>query len=157
MTREIDGVTRALLIQRGHEPYAGMWQIPGGYAEYDELLSTAVVREVREETGVVADVADIIGVRHALGGYQDGPSTNVYVVFRLEYRSGEPRRDAEGEAARVGFFSLSQMKALDGLQGLTRWSVEQALRWEAGRGLRACAIDERSDTDHWALYGLGNG
>ncbi|MED5556161.1 MAG: NUDIX domain-containing protein, partial [Pseudomonadota bacterium] len=61
------GVNKALLIQRGQEPFAGTWQLPGGYVENDELLSLAVEREIEEEAGVTAKVTDVVAFRHMLG------------------------------------------------------------------------------------------
>ncbi len=43
---------RVLLVQRGTEPARGRWSIPGGLIEVGEMLTEAVVREVREETGL---------------------------------------------------------------------------------------------------------
>ena len=80
---------KALLVQRGINPNRGAWQIPGGYVESDEEIVPAVEREVLEEAGVVAKVSDVIGVRHTVGV----PTANVYVVFRLDLISGEPRFD----------------------------------------------------------------
>ncbi|GCE31524.1 hypothetical protein KDA_70080 [Dictyobacter alpinus] len=47
---------QVLLIQRGKEPYAGQWALPGGKLdEHDLTLEDAACREVHEETGIVLD------------------------------------------------------------------------------------------------------
>ena len=50
-----------LLIRRGHGPAAGQWSVPGGRVERDELLAEAVVREVREETGLEGVCGPLVG------------------------------------------------------------------------------------------------
>ncbi|TFV83240.1 NUDIX domain-containing protein [Blastococcus sp. CT_GayMR16] len=47
-----DAAGRLLLIQRGHDPHRGLWSLPGGRIEPGESPEEAVVREVREETGL---------------------------------------------------------------------------------------------------------
>jgi 8-oxo-dGTP diphosphatase len=47
-----DAAGRLLLIRRGHDPHRGLWSLPGGRIEAGESPEQAVVREVREETGL---------------------------------------------------------------------------------------------------------
>ncbi len=51
---------RVLLVQRGTEPAKGQWSIPGGLIDVGESLREAVIREVREETGLIVEPVELI-------------------------------------------------------------------------------------------------
>jgi ADP-ribose pyrophosphatase YjhB (NUDIX family) len=51
---------RILLVQRATEPALGRWSIPGGLIEVGEMLTEAVAREVREETGLEVEPIELI-------------------------------------------------------------------------------------------------
>ena len=138
---------KALLIQRGQEPFAGTWQLPGGYVENDELLSLAVEREIEEEAGVTAKVTDVVAFRHMLGG----PSSNIYMIFRLDYVAGEPRYDSV-ETADAGFYSLDEMATMRGVQNISRWGIEQAILTIPGSGLTLDTTGTRMP--RWQVFGL---
>ena len=50
-----------LLIRRGHAPEAGRWSLPGGRVEPGETDEQALVREVREETGLEVVPGPLVG------------------------------------------------------------------------------------------------
>jgi 8-oxo-dGTP diphosphatase len=50
-----------LLIKRGHEPGAGLWSLPGGRVEPGETDAQALVREMREETGLTVEAGPLLG------------------------------------------------------------------------------------------------
>lgn len=56
----IDG--KIILIKRKNPPYKGSWALPGGFVEYGETVEEAVIREVKEETGVKIEIQDLLGV-----------------------------------------------------------------------------------------------
>jgi ADP-ribose pyrophosphatase YjhB (NUDIX family) len=51
---------RVLLVRRGTEPMKGHWSLPGGLLELGEGLFDAVIREVREETGLIVEPLELI-------------------------------------------------------------------------------------------------
>lgn len=64
-----DEAGRLLLIQRGNEPSRGRWSLPGGRVEPGESDAVAVVRELREETGLEAVPGSLAG-QVVLGQYE---------------------------------------------------------------------------------------
>jgi len=50
-----------LLVKRGREPEAGRWSLPGGRVEAGESDQVALVREVREETGLMVRAGQLVG------------------------------------------------------------------------------------------------
>ena len=63
-----------VLLQRRSDN--GLWGLPGGGVEIGESVSTAIVREVREETGLTVQIARLVGVysdpRFQVVRYADG-------------------------------------------------------------------------------------
>jgi mutator protein MutT len=53
---------RVLLVERGREPLKGYWSLPGGVLEVGETLESAVVREVKEETGLEVKPVSVVEI-----------------------------------------------------------------------------------------------
>lgn len=51
---------KVLLARRGNAPGRGLWGFPGGHVEAGETALAAAVRELREETGIIADPVEYL-------------------------------------------------------------------------------------------------
>lgn len=91
----VDG-TR-LLIRRAQEPSKGLWSVPGGVIELGETVQDAVIREVREETGIDVQIERLVDVADAIIRDDQGKVRFHYVVIRYLTRPlttiAKPRSD----------------------------------------------------------------
>ena len=59
-----------LLVRRARDPWAGMWDVPGGFCESTEHPARTAQREVFEETGLEIEIVGFLGIW--LDEYPDG-------------------------------------------------------------------------------------
>ena len=90
-----------LLIQRGKEPRAGTWSIPGGMQELGETVREAGIREVFEETGVAVAIDGMIDVIDVVIPDSDGKVRTHYTLVDFcghwlhgDIRPGDDAADA---------------------------------------------------------------
>jgi len=63
ITRRSEGGEEVLLVRNSvHGPRPGRWSLPGGGVDFGESPVDAVMREVREETGLICEVGKVLGV-----------------------------------------------------------------------------------------------
>jgi ADP-ribose pyrophosphatase YjhB (NUDIX family) len=98
-----------LLIERGKGALKGLWSLPGGHIEPGETAYSAALRELREETGVEAEIAGLLDLHEVILRRPDGGLVAHYViaVHFGRWRSGEPV--AGGDAAGARFVALGDV------------------------------------------------
>jgi ADP-ribose pyrophosphatase YjhB (NUDIX family) len=120
-----DARGRLLLVRRGTDPGRGLWSVPGGRVEPGETGRDAVVREVREETGLVVAPTDVAGTVE-----RPAPDGSVYVIedfvavlapdcYPATARAGDDADD-------VGWFTSEDLETLPCVDGL----VETLRDWD---------------------------
>jgi 8-oxo-dGTP diphosphatase len=98
-----------LLVRRRNPPNAGTWGFPGGRIEPGELLADAVVRELREETGVEARFLRVLDATDSITGVPGAPGFHHFVLVAglCEWRAGEPV--AADDAMEAGWFAIDKL------------------------------------------------
>jgi len=86
-----------VLIRRGIEPGKGWWAQPGGFLEVDETVTEAAIRETLEETGLIVEPGEIVGL------YSRLEAAVVVVVFEARIVGGVARTTPE--ALEVAHFA----------------------------------------------------
>lgn len=109
-----------LLVRRASRHGRGNWQLPGGFIEPDETVEQAVVREVQEETGVIAEVEGVLGLRNR---YDPESGNGVYIVLLLRQVGGRAHADGH-EVDQAGFFTLDEIRELKPLPPVN-WEIAQ--------------------------------
>jgi 8-oxo-dGTP diphosphatase len=105
-----EAAPQVLLIRRKHEPFAGMWALPGGFVDEGETLEAAARRELREETGLEVRVLEQMQTFGDPDRDPRGWTVSVAFVARVQPNQAEAR--AGDDAAEVGWHRLDLLPPL---------------------------------------------
>ena len=94
-TLPITSAGEVVLIRRGIEPAMGAWAQPGGFLEVDETVHEAAIRETLEETGLVVEPTELVGL------YSRLEALVVVAVFEASIVGGEARPTPEATEVRA--------------------------------------------------------
>ena len=96
---------KLLVVKKAYSATKGLWTLPSGFVNTDETVDMAAVREVKEETGLDAEVDSLLAVRTGVlrKGKQD-----TLLVFRLRLLGGEIVRN-ERELETVAWMTPEEL------------------------------------------------
>jgi 8-oxo-dGTP diphosphatase len=86
----VDG-GRVLFSRRRYEPFAGRWDLPGGFLQEGEHPLDALRRELTEETGLTVEPERFVGVW--IDDYADRKTLNLYWTARILFGEPQPADD----------------------------------------------------------------
>lgn len=124
-----DDAGRVLLCQQsqGHR----LWSLPGGRIRHSESPMHAVVRDIREETGLETRIADLIGIYQLTGDTCGEHLPDVLMhVFRGTIEGGEASVNSPGRISRLSWHDPVDLP--EHLTPTARTAIADALAGRAG-------------------------
>lgn len=104
---------RVVLVKRAHPPIQGQWSIPGGVLEVGEMVREAAIREAREETGLIVEPGDLLGVYDRILRDPEHRVQYHYVLIDFLCRRVGGELQAASDAAEVRWFKREELPALN--------------------------------------------
>ena len=123
---------QVLLVKRAKPPITWQWSIPGGGQELGETTREAALRELKEETGVDAELIGLIDVIDTVREDEEGRLQFHYTLvdFAAIWTSGEPLADDDVSDAQWVHLSDLENK---GLWSETIRVIREAVMMRDGR------------------------
>ena len=109
-----------ILLRRGIEPAYGSWAQPGGFLEVDETVNQAAIRETFEETGLIVEPGEIVGL------YSRLEAAVVAIVFEARIVGGTARTSVE--ALEVKVFAPAAIPWSGIELATSRWALRDWIR-----------------------------
>ena len=104
---------RIVLVKRANPPIQGHWSIPGGVLEVGEMVREAAVREAREETGLIVEPGELLGVYDRILRDVEHRVQYHYVLIDFLCRPLGGELLAASDAAEVRWFTREELPALN--------------------------------------------
>ena len=117
-----------LLIRERQPRVYGLWNLPAGHVDKDEVIEHAAIREVKEETGYTVELDGKIGI------YHEDAKRPVKHAYRAHVVGGKMISSSD-EILQVRWLTYAEIKALyDNAEIRAEWIWEAINTVEASLG-----------------------
>jgi 8-oxo-dGTP diphosphatase len=104
---------KILLEQRKNEPGKGKWSVPGGKVELGETPEQTIIRETKEETGLVVDNPVLIDVVSQVTLDENGKVKYHFIIIDYFVRLKSGKVEAASDAASLEWVPLGEVENKD--------------------------------------------
>ena len=104
---------------------AGLWTLPGGGIDFGEDPADAMVREVREETGLIVCPLEIAGIDSFFVKEEDRAFHGIRIIYRTEIAGGTLQHEVDGTTDLCAWWSHEEAQQLP-LVSLVATGLEMA-------------------------------
>ena len=95
-----------------HDP--PLWWLPGGGIDFGEAPEDTLVREFFEETGLVVDRPELLGVTSDVRRRDNGDKIHtVRILFTIELAGGELHHEVHGTTDHAAWFELGELETMN--------------------------------------------
>jgi ADP-ribose pyrophosphatase YjhB (NUDIX family) len=121
---------RVVLVKRLHPPLQDEWSIPGGVLEVGELVREAAIREAREETGLIVEPGELLGVYDRVLHDLEQRVQYHYVLIDFLCRRVAGDLAAASDAAEVRWFTREELPGLKLAEDTVEVIGKGFLKWK---------------------------
>lgn len=120
---------KLLIGLRGKDPRRRVWSLPGGHVEAGETAADAALREIREETGIEAELLGLVDINDVILRRDDGALHAHYLltIFYGRWLAGEPMPGDDCLEAR--FVDIEEIESLETTDRLAHFVTLGHQKW----------------------------
>jgi len=133
-----------LLVQEARGPYKGQWGLPKGYVDQNESIENAVLRELKEETGLDGIVEGFIGFRST----KTSDNVGLFLCYSVSVQSGNLLIQEE-EIQQAKYVSKELFSQLEWISPTLRSFAEVAV---SGQKLPIVDLSEESQRPYHVVF-----